>query len=145
MNRTRSVRLGCLVSLLLSLAGGFFLFERYQTRTSCHENQPPLKIIHVTIDPSLEEQFVEQSRTFAFKHGFRLDTVAFDQPEDTFRIRMIREDVEIITRSPSTPGAFEIGFYNYDCVHPTVASDIEELANDFRTFMSEIPNVRIEE
>ena len=145
MNRTRAVRVGCLVSLLLGLAGGIFLFTRYQTMTSCHENQLPLKSVRLTIDPSQDQQFVEQSRKFAFKHGFRLDTISVDQPEESFRIRMIRKDVEVISRSPSTPGGFEIGFYNYDCIHPTAASTIDDLVIDFKSFMSEIPNVTITE
>ena len=145
MNRTRAVRVGCLVSLLLGLAGGIFLFMRYQTMASCHENQPPLRSIAVTIDPSQGEQFLEQSRKFAFQYGFRLDIVALDQPAEDFRIRMIRKDVEVIARSPSAPGGFEIGFYNYDCIRPTAASNVDELVTAFKSFMSEIPNVIISE
>jgi hypothetical protein len=133
------------VSLLLGLTGGIILYTRYQTMSSCLENQPPLKSIGVTIDPSQDQQLVEQSRKFAFKHGFRLDTISFDQPGEDFRIRMIRKDVEIIARSPSTPGSFEIGFYNYDCIHPTPAIEIDALVNDFKSFMREIPNVTIAE
>jgi hypothetical protein len=143
-NRTQSARVGCAVLLLLSLVGGIFIFTHYQDMTSCHTDRPPLISIGVTIDPSQGQQFVEQSRQFAFKHNFRFD-IDYDEQGDDFHVRMIRKDVEIIARSPFNPGGYEIGFYNYDCIHPIVASDIADLVNDFKSFMSEIPNVTITE
>ena len=145
VNRTKSVRAGCAVSLLLSLAAGIVLATRYQASISCHANNPVLKSINVTIDPSQEGQFVEQARKFAFKHSFRFDTGNFDSQNGNVRIRMLRKDVEIIVRNPSYPGAFEVGFYNYDCIHPTMASDIDDLLIDFKGFLSEVPNAMINE
>lgn len=143
-NRTNSVRVGCAVSLLLCLAGGIFLLSRYQNMTSCHNDRPPLISMGMTIDPSQSQQFIEQSRQFAFKHNFRFDK-DYDEQGDDFHVRMIRKDVEIIARSPFHPGGYEVGFYNYDCIHPIVASDIADLANDFKSFMSKIPTVTITE
>jgi hypothetical protein len=143
--RTKSARAGCLVSLLLCLAGGIVLINRYQTVTSCHGNSPPLTSFDVTINPSQNRQFVEQSRKFAYKHSFRFDVGDFNQPVDDFRIGMIRKDIEVVTRSSFNPGEFEVKFYNYDCVHPTMVSDIGDLVNDFKSFISEIPNVTITE
>jgi hypothetical protein len=124
--------------------GGAILFRYYQVITRCHnEDRPPLTSINVTIDPSQDRQFVEQSRQFAFKHGFRFDLSDPDQPGNNLRVRMIRKDVEVIAKIPSTPGGYEIGFYNYDCSSPTLASDIDDLVDDFRSFMSTIPNATI--
>src|SRR5512143_3833810 len=97
-NRTQSVRVGCAVTLLLGLVGGFILFTRYQEITSCHTDntdRPPLISMGVTIDPSQVQQFVEQSRQFAFKYNFRFDTDYDEQGGDT-HVRMIGKDVEII-------------------------------------------------
>lgn len=143
-NRTTSVRIGCAVTLLLLLAGGISLFQYYRAVTSCHnEERPPLTRLNVTIDPSLDRQFVEQSRQFAFKHSFRFDLSDPDQPGNNLRVHMVRKDVEVIAKIPSAPGSYEIGFYNYDCSSPTLASDIDDLVDDFKSFMSEIPNVTI--
>lgn len=143
-NRTTSVRIGCAVTLLLLFAGGILLLRRYQAMSSCHDDdRPPLASMHVTIDPSQDEQFVEQSRQFAFKHNFRFDLGDPDQPGNNLRVHMIRKDVEVIAKIPSLPGGYEIGFYNYDCSHPTLASDIGDLVDDFKSFMSAIPNVTI--
>jgi hypothetical protein len=130
---------------LLFFTGGIILFRRYQAMTSCHGNQPLLASFAVTIDPSQNQQLVEQSRQFAFKHSFRFDVADFDRPASDLRIHMTGKDVEIVTRSLPQPGGYEIGFYNYDCIHPTVLSDIDNLVNDLRNFISTIPNATITE
>ena len=41
---------------------------------------------------------------------------------------------------------FDVAFYNNDCIHPTVASDIDGLVSDLKSsFKKEIPNVTITE
>ncbi|HSN22973.1 MAG TPA: hypothetical protein VLS45_02185 [Methylomicrobium sp.] len=144
-NRTQSVRVGCALSLLAGLMVGIILFIYYQDITSCHSDMSPLISMGVTVDPSQDQQFIEQSRQFAFKYNFRLDIGDPDQQDGDFRIRMLRKDIEVIARSPSTPGGYEVEFYNYDCIHPLVASDLTDLVNDFKSFMSEIPGVTITE
>jgi hypothetical protein len=99
----------------------------------------------VTSDPSQSQQLIEQFRKFAFNHSFRLDIVNPDQDGNDFRIRLLRKDVEIITRKPSNPSEFKIEFYNTDCIHPTVPADIDDLAVNLKSFISEIPNVTITE
>jgi hypothetical protein len=144
-NRTKSVRVGCAVSLLLGLVAGIVFFTRYQATTGCHENHPLLKSMDITMDPSQDGQFIEQARQFAFKNSFRFDTGYFNPQNSDVRIRMLRKDVEIIIRNPFNAGRFEIGFYNYDCIHPTMASDIDDLVIDFKGFLSEIPTALINE
>lgn len=143
--RVKSARVGCALSFLFLLAVGGILFRHYQSTTSCHDNKLLLQGIAVTIDPSQDERFIEQSRNFAFKHAFRFDTGTFGEDGPDWRFRMIRKDVEVIAKSPINPGGFEIGFYNYDCIHPTAASDIDELVNDFKGFMEEVPTGLITE
>jgi len=88
---------------------------------------------------------IDQSKKFADKHGFRFQ-IAYYTPNGTdFSIWLKRKDVEVITSTPFKPGEFDIGFYNNDCIHPTVASDIEGLVSDLKSLISEIPSVRITE
>jgi hypothetical protein len=141
--RTKSARVGCLVSLLLGLAGAILLVNRYQAMTSCIGKQPPLTSFGITIDPSQNQQFVEQSRKFAYRHSFRFDTADFDQPLGDVRIHMVGKDVEVIVRTSSNQGGYDIGFYNYDCIHPNLASEIGDVVGDYKSFVSEIPNVMI--
>lgn len=144
-NRTNVVRVGCVASLLLFLAGGIILFTRYQNVTGCHEDRLPLISMDVTSDPGQSEQLIEQFRKFAFNHSFRLDIVNPDQDGNDFRIRMLRKDVEIITKKPLNPSEFSIEFYNTDCLHPTVAADLDDLVVDLKSLMGELPNVTIAE
>jgi hypothetical protein len=136
---------GCALSLLLGLAAGILLITRYRATTTCHENNPVLKSMNITMDPGQEGQFMEQARKFAFKHSFRFDTGYFDPQKDKIRIRMMRKDVEIIVRNPSNAPGFEVEFFNYDCIHPTLAADIDELVLDFKGFLSEVPTAMIKE
>jgi hypothetical protein len=144
-NYVRTVRIGFAVTVLLGLVGGILLFKWYQDMLSCHTDRPPLISMGMTIDPSQSQQLIEQSRQFAFKHHFRFDVSYSDQQDNDPHIRMVGKDVEIIVRSPANPGGYEVRFYNFDCIHPVVASDIVDLVNDFKGFMSEIPNVTITE
>ena len=144
-NRITSIRVGCALSILFVLAAGIGLFARYRATTGCHENSEILKSMTVTIDPSQEEQFTEQARQFAFKNGFRLDAGFVSLPNSSVRMRMIRKDVVIIVRNPLAPGVFEVGIYNYNCIHPTLAADIEDLVVDFKSFVSEVPSAMINE
>jgi len=144
-NRTTSLRIGCLVSLLLFLVAGLVIATRYQNAFSCLDNRPSLKSFGLTIDPSQRQQLVEQARKFAYKNGFRFDVGDFDQPDSDFQIRMIRKDLEVNISTTDNPGAFEIEFYNYDCRHPTVVSDIGDSVDDLKSFIGEIPNVTITE
>lgn len=141
--RTKSARVGCLVSLLVGLVGGIILVNHYQAMTSCIGKQPPLTSFGITIDPSQNQQFVEQSRKFAYRHSFRFDTADFDRPLSDVRIHMVGKDVEVIVRTSSNPGGYDIGFYNYDCIHPTVVSEIGDVVSDYKSFVSEIPDVMI--
>jgi hypothetical protein len=127
------------------MAAGIVLFTRYQAMNNCHENSAILKSMTVSMDPGQEAQFIEQARQFAFKHDFRLDAGFSELPNSSVRMRMIRSDVAIIVRNPLNPGAFEIGFYNYDCIHPTLTSDIDDLVIDFKRFLSEVPTAWIAE
>jgi hypothetical protein len=134
---------GCLLGISLCLMAGIVTLVRYQRLTSCYDGRPPLRSIQVTIDTSQSQQLIEQSQKFADKHGFSFQTAFYNPSGTDFSIWMKREDVEVIARSPFNPGEFRIGFYNYDCIHPTVASDIEDLVVDLKSLISEIPDVTV--
>jgi hypothetical protein len=143
--RTKLARGGCLLSLVVLLAVGIVLTNRYQAMTSCHGNQPVLTSFEVTIDPGQYPQLVEQSRQFAYKHSFRFDVADLDQPASDLRIHMTRRDVEIATRISSSPGNYEIGFYNHDCIHPTTVFEIDDLVADLKSLIGQVPGATLVE
>ena len=99
----------------------------------------------VIIDTSQSQQLIEQLQKFADKNGFRSQIAYYTPNGKDFSVWMKRKDVEVIARSPFNPGEFRIGFYNYDCIHPTVASDIDDLVSDLKSLLNEIPNATIAE
>jgi hypothetical protein len=142
-NKSNSIRIGCLLSLFLSTVAGIGIIIRYQQMTSCYNNRPPLREFVVNINTDQSQELIEQSRKFANKHGFRFQIAYYTPDGIDFSIWMERKDVEVIARSPFTPGEFEIGFYNYDCINPTVASDIDGLVSDLKSLVIEIPSATI--
>jgi hypothetical protein len=105
-----------------------------------------LRRINVTIDLSQGQQLIEQSQKFADKHSFRFQ-IAYYRPNSTnFSVWMKRKDVElVIWNTMEDSNHYDVNFYNNDCLHPTVASDIEDLASDLKLFISEIPSATITE
>jgi hypothetical protein len=117
----------------------------YQKTNGCYNDRPPLRSIDLSIDTSLSQLLIGQSKKFADEHGFQISTAYYDQHGRDFSIWMERKDVEVIINSPFNPGEFSIGFYNNDCLHPTVASDTDGLVTDLKSLISEIPSARITE
>lgn len=143
-NRSKSFKVGCLLlGLFFCGVGGIVILTRYQKMTSCYDDRPPLRSLDVTIDTSQSQQLMEQLQKFADKNSFKYQTAYYTPNGDNFSVWMTREDVEVIADRPFNPGEFGIGFYNNDCIHPTVASDLDGLVSDLKSLIGEIPNVTI--
>ena len=146
-NRTKLFTVGCLLLGLLSCVVGVVTVTWYKKTTECFKDRPPLRGFVLTIDRSEQKQLIEQSRKFADKHRFKFDIVYYTPNGEDFLIDITRKDAELIVSNPSSTdlGKFYVYFYNYDCIHPTVASDIDDLVNDLKRSLSEIPNAIITE
>ena len=143
--RAKSVTTGCLLFVLLFCAVGAVTVSWHIKSVDCFTERLPLESLEITIEESQRELLIEQLRKFADQNDFKYQIVYYTQAGDNFSIWMKRKDVEVIVRNPFDPRVFKIGFYNYDCIHPTVASDVEGLANDLKSLISEVPNVKISE
>jgi hypothetical protein len=93
----------------------------------------------------INKKLIEQLQKFANKNGFSHELSYYSPDGEDFSLWMERKDVEVIAASPFTRGEFKIGFYNNNCVDPTLASEISGLVTDLEGFISEIPNVIITE
>ena len=146
VSRSKTFISGFLVISLLCCVLGVVAFARYQRNTACLNGRPPLRSIVVTVGRYQERWLIKPSQEFADKNGFTFDISYYDQHGRDFSIWMKRKDVEVIARSPFKLGEFKIGFYNNDCLDPTVASEIDGLVSDLKSFIKEeIPNVMITE
>jgi len=133
------VTAGLLLGMLLCL-----MIARYQQMNSCFKDRAPLRSFMVTLDRSQQKQLIERSRKFAEKYGFKFQIEYYTLNHENFLIDLTRKDIEIIASNPGFDlGTYFIGFYNYDCIHPTVASDVDGLVSDLKSSINEIPSVTI--
>ena len=145
INRNRLFIAGCSAALLLCLVGGIFI-NRYQKMVDCFKVRHPLKSFVLSIDRSQQKTLIEQSRKFSDKYGFQFDVAYFTPNREDFRIDMIRKDVEVVILNlPMNLDHYDVAFYNFDCDHPTVASDIEGLVTDLKSLIGKIPSAIITE
>jgi hypothetical protein len=146
-SRSKTSISGYLVISLLCCVLGTVAFARYQKTTACFNDRPPLKSFVVTIGSYQERWLIKPSQEFAGKNGFKFDISYFDQHGREYLIDMRRKDVEVVVSNNIIDlDKFDVTFYNYDCIHPTVASDIDGLVRDLKSsFQEEIPNVTITE
>jgi hypothetical protein len=135
---------GCiLIVMLLCTAGGIGTIKWYQRMTDCHDGRLPLRSLEIIIDVTQQQKFIDQFRKFADKNEFQFHLVNYTPNGHDFLIDLIRKDIEVIATNPFRPAEFNVGFYNNDCIHPTVASDIDGLVVDLKSFLSQIPNAVI--
>jgi hypothetical protein len=118
---------------------------KYKQNVDCFQSRPSLAGFVIILDKSQQRQLIEQSQKFANKYGFKFDIAYYTPHGDDFLIDMTRKDVEIVIGNTIDLEKFYVNFYNYDCVHPTVASDLDGLVNDLKGFIKEIPYVTITE
>lgn len=145
-NRTNSFIVGCFSLTLLVCIVGASSLAWYKKSTECFKNRPPLISFILTIDHSQQRLLIEQAQKFADKHSFKSDIAYYTPQRDHFLIDLRRKDTEVIISNGSFDlDKFDAFFYNNDCIHPTVASNIVDLASDLRRFISKIPNAIISE
>ena len=109
------------------------------------KGQAPERSLRVTIDKSQREQLFDQLSKFAEKHSFEHQITDFDKKGENFQYWMSRDDITIIASNPFDPGKFNIRFYAKYPGYPVDEEIVDELLNDLKSFISEIPNVTISE
>ena len=105
----------------------------------------PIRILSIQIDQEQREELFSQLRKFSEKHHleFRL---SFYENEKVFFVEMYGKRLEILALSkPVATTNLDIGFYEQDLADPPSQETIDELFNDLKTFIGEIPHVTITE
>jgi hypothetical protein len=129
--------LSCFVFGCLWSGGAILLSE--------NSEKLPLRSLHVVIDMEQRSDLFTQLRRFAEKHDFEIlirDVKVY--PEGVY-IEMTRDDLRIIAHdSANAPENITFGFY--DRLPILLAQEtVDDLVNDLKTFLEEIPNVTVEE
>lgn len=107
--------------------------------------QLPIRSMRVTIDEYQRDVLFEEFRKFAEKHDFEILIRDSGLSGELFQVYMSRQNIEIISRNPFDPSIFRVGLYNKNPSLPIPQETADELFNDLKAFISEIPGVTIAE
>jgi len=98
------------------------------------------KTLVVSIDLSQRERFFEQLTSFAAAHDFKVHIGPTTPSGDTFSIYVSRKDVLVWGDNVFSPRVYDISFYDKDPANPVSEEIIDDLFNDLKRYVSEVPN-----
>lgn len=113
--------------------------------TSTDPNRTAIKGVDVTIDANQLEDFRNQLQMFAGKHSLAYTEQFYNADRTFFSAVMKGEDFEFtINNSADSLDTVGIGLFN-KAAPPITQKTVDELVNDLKGFINEIPNVKITE
>ncbi|MGA7193784.1 MAG: hypothetical protein WBW94_09145 [Anaerolineales bacterium] len=148
---TKWIVAGCLslglLGILLCLLSGIgvkTMIDKWNSQNSCFNDRAPLSSFTLTLDRSKQNQLIQTSQKFAIQNGFKFHIEYFTPDHEDFVVDGIRKDTEVVIGNTyNYKDIYFVSFYNYDCIHPTIASDIDGLVNDLKSSISQIPTATI--
>ena len=134
--------LGVLVCIL-GCIGAKVLSDKVEKASS----QLPIRSLIITIDETRQEELFAQLQKFADKHAFEIKIGHFfGTGGENFLFEMLRDDVYIHAGNvPSDLRVIYIRFYYKDRAHLAPKQVVDDLYNDLKSFISEIPDATITE
>ena len=128
-----------LFSLLLSIFGCL------TASSEPNPNRLPIRVLEITMDVNHLEEFRAQLRKFADKHFLKFTEAFYNGAHTYFAVFMETDDFHIVLgNDQDSPGEFSLAFFNE--ATPTIPQQtVDELTNDLKRFVMEIPNVAIAE
>jgi len=107
---------------------------------------PPIRRLRITIDVSRREELFVQLQEFAEKHAFEFHLTFYDRDNKIFLVELYRKDLQILAADvPDTPTMINLRFLDQNPATPTPEETVDELFNDLKSFLSEIPNITVTE
>ena len=103
----------------------------------------PKKTLIVIIDSSQREKFFEQLTRFADAYAFKIHIGPTTPAGNTFNVNMSRKDVVFIANNVFDPKKFNISAYDQNPANPVSEDLINNLFNNLKKFLGEVPNIRI--
>lgn len=137
--RWRIIGLVCLGVLLFVV--GYIL----PNRTAYPNSLAPVRSLTLTMDRSQREELFEQSQRFSDKHTSKFVLTEYEQI-DHFKIEIWGDDI-LITASDvrPDPSLVYIFFYEKNLGASVDEETADELLNDLKSYINEIPNMTITE
>lgn len=138
--RTKLIIGSCLlVGILLCILG--CIGAKMMTKTSENSSERlPRRSVNITIDTSQRQEFFDQLQKFADKHDFTITIDTRSSGNEDFLIAMYRKDVKIYGDNAFVLGEYAFGFYDVYRQPPAPDSVLDDLVNDLKSFISEVPS-----
>lgn len=145
-------RLILVATLFLSiplLFGCFIDVKRVVETASDNKAQLPIRRLRITIDENQLNELVSQLRQFADKHNDEFEFLGSDLKTVGSMVELLGDHIKIIAAdSPYNPTLIEIDFYDQTRAKPVseeTLQTMDDLVNDLKGYINEIPNVTITE
>jgi hypothetical protein len=105
----------------------------------------PIRTLSIQIDENQREELFSQLRKFSEKHALEFH-LSFYKGGEIFSVEMYGKGLEILALSkPIHKTELNIRFFEDDPTNPPPQETVNEVYNDLKSFISEIPNVIITE
>ena len=140
------VLIGSVLGILICVFGYAYLTASSSEYNKRYPSERlPIQTLSIRVDKDHREELFSQLRKFSEKHRLSFD-LAFYRDKEIFSIVMSDETIDISGLSkPITTTELDINFYEEDPTNPPSQETVDELFNDLKSFISEIPNVTISE
>ncbi len=103
----------------------------------------PIRTFIVQIDENQREELFVQLRNFANEHDLEF-YLSFYKNKEVFFVEMYGKQLEILLQPiPESPKEVGVDFYEQDPSNPPSQKIVDELINDLKKSISEIPGVII--
>jgi hypothetical protein len=126
---------GCLLFSVL----GCLAIKGIEKANDNSSGQLPRRKVDITIDTSQRQVLFDQLKKFAEKHDFIIQIDVQPSGPDDFLVYMTREDIIISGANIFAPGEYRLGVYDADRQQPVPDSVLDDLVNDLKSLVSEIP------
>lgn len=137
--RTNLIKIISLFLLFIAVCVGLT-----QIAQNGSEGQLPLKILMITIDVSRRDELFARLQKFADNHAFEFHLDFHDANKKIFLVGMYRDDLKILAGNvPNDPITIDLGIYEQNPADPTLKKVVNDLVSDLKSFLNEIPNIKI--
>lgn len=148
--KQRPLMIGVILGVLSFIFGGVVITSTYLNTTKAHEEsyQPeklPIRTLSIKVDESHQEELFDQLRKISQIHKLEFQ-LSYYENGNAYFLEMNGKSLEIlaVTQPVNTTGLV-ISFFEKDPTNPPAPETVDELYNDLRTSISQVPSVEITE
>jgi hypothetical protein len=132
--------IGSTLGILCCVFGCVSIAKNLGTKNSSEKF--PIRTLSIQIDQDQRKELFAQLRKFSEKHNLEFH-LSFYENKRVFFVEIYGESLEILALSkPVATTELDINFYEKNVTNPPAKETVEELFNDLKAFISEIPTVK---